>query len=245
MRAATIFFAGLALRLGLIARFPVIFGGDPMGRMLHRDRILVSHHLPLVQIVVAAVSRLTQNYMAVMIAMAAIGALVGVAFYLLARDFFDERVAFFGGLIMSAEPMVAAHSSVPYQESLMLVCVRFAFHYFSAEKFGWAPVAWMIFRRGLAPEGSYVIESTFEPARMMRWVYLGYITAKFTPIIVLVRAAAGLWYFPWKELGAGIGKPQMDARFTTLLAMLACFILFTVAVLFSAHGVLPDPTRRI
>ncbi len=286
MRAATIFFAGLALRLGLIARFPVIFGGDPMGRMLHRDRILVSHHLPLVQIVVAAVSRLTQNYMAVMIAMAAIGALVGVAFYLLARDFFDERVAFFGGLIMSAEPMVAAHSIVPYQESLMLVCVLFAFHYFYAEKFGsasiwlalgcitryeawiaapvlagayllrrrsvagialfgWAPVAWMIFRRGLAPEGSYVIESTFEPARMMRWVYLGYITAKFTPIIVLVLAAAGLWYFPWKELGAGIGKPQMDARFTTLLAMLAFFILFTVAVLFSAHGVLPDPTRRI
>src|SRR5579871_6820195 len=117
MRAVSIFAFGLALRLGLIARYPLIFGGDPMGRVLHRDRILVSHHLPLLQLVVAAVSVVTMNYIAIQCAMAAIGAAVGVAFYLLARDLLDERSAFLGGLLMTAEPLVAAHSIVPYQES--------------------------------------------------------------------------------------------------------------------------------
>ena len=272
MRAWAIFGFGLILRVALIARFPLIFGGDPMNRMLHRNRILVSHHLPLLQIVVAAVSQITPSYVAVMCAMAAIGAAVGVAFYLLARDFFDESTALWAGLIMSVEPLVAAHSIVPYQESLMLVCVLLAFHYSYVERFaassiwlalgcitryeawiaapvlaaayfyrrrswlgvvlfGWAPVAWMIFRGGLAPEGSYVIESSFSAARFMRWVYLGYITAKFTPVIVLALALAGLWF-----LGA------YWPRIWPLAAFLA---MFSIAVLFSAHGVQPDPIRRV
>src|SRR5947209_6605597 len=203
MRPAIIFGSGLALRLALIARFPLIFGGDPLERMLHRDRILVSHQLPLLQLVIAGVSLLTANYVAVMGAMAAIGAGVGLAFYLLARDVLEERVAFLAGLLISVEPLVAAHSIVPYQESLMLVCVLLAFHYFYSDHyalasiwlalgciaryeawiaapvlavaywrrgrglvrglalFGWAPVTWMIFRSGLAPEGSYVIGASF------------------------------------------------------------------------------------
>ena len=274
MRATLIFAFGLALRIALIARFPVIFGGDPLERMLHRDRILVSHQLPLLQIVVAAVSALTLNYVAVMIAMAAVGALVGVAFYLLAGDFFDETTATLAGLIMSAEPMVAAHSIVPYQESLMLACVLFAFHFFYRESytiaaiwlalgcvtryeawiaapvlavayfvrrrslsgiawFGFMPVAWMIFRRGLAPEGSYVIEPRFEPARLVRWVYLGYITAKFTPLIVLGLACVGFWFF-WRD------------RWMRRAWALAVFLgLFAIAILFSAHGELMDPLRRV
>jgi Gpi18-like mannosyltransferase len=203
MRAAWIFIAGLTLRLTLIARFPLVFGGDPMIRMLHPDRILASHQLPLLQIGIAAVSRLTTNYLAIMVAMAVIGAAVGVAFYLLAREFFDERVAFLAGLLLTSDPLVAAHSIVPYQESLMLVGVLLAFYFFYAERyvvssmclalgcftrfeawiaapvlaaayfwkhqrrawavvkglalFGWAPVTWILFRGGLAPEGSYVI----------------------------------------------------------------------------------------
>jgi hypothetical protein len=277
MRAAAIFAFGLVLRLTLIARYPLIFGGDPMGRMLHRNRILVSHHLPLLQLVVAGVTQITTNYVAVMGAMAAIGAAVGVAFYLLARDFFDERVATLAGLMISVEPLVAAHSIVPYQESLMLVCVLLAFHYFYRERyaaasiwlalgcvtryeawiaapvlaaayiwrgkgvirglalFGWAPVAWMIFRGRLAPEGTYVIESSFTPARLIRWVYLGYITAKFTPVMVLALAMVGVWFL-WRDREKWI--PLMWPLMAFLLA-------FTVAVLFSAHGLQSDPIRRV
>ena len=277
MRAAIVLASGFAFRLALIARFPLIFGGDPLGRMLHRNRILVGHHLPLLQIIVAAVSQFTLNYIAVMCAMAAIGALVGLAFYLLARDFFDEQTAFLGALMMTTQPMVAAHSIVPYQEALMLACVLFAFHYFYSENyaassiwlalgcitryeawiaapvltaayfwktrnpwkdaaiFGWAPVAWIIFRRGLAPEGSYVIESALEPARAMRWVYLGYITAKFTPAAVLVLAILGLAML-FRD------RSKWSPR---LWPMMLFVVLFTIAILFSAHGVLPDPVRRI
>src|SRR5579872_5200901 len=204
VRPTLIFGFGMGLRLALIARFPVIFGGDPMLRLLHRDRVLISHQLPLLQLVIVAISQVTLNYIVVMSAMAAIGAMVGVAFYLLARDLVEEPAAFLAGLMMTTAPMVAAHSIVPYQESLMLVCVLLAFHYFYAERylvssiwlalgcltrfeawiaapvlaaaylwrrgwkpaemaravvlFGWAPLAWMTFRRGLAPEGSYVVD---------------------------------------------------------------------------------------
>ena len=281
MRAALIFGFGLALRLALIFRFPLIFGGDPMRRMLHRDQFLVSHELPLLQIVVAAVSEVTHNYLAVQCAMAAIGAGVGVAFYLLARDLVDERVAFLGGLIMTTDPLVAAHSIVPYQESLMLVCVLLAFHYFYAERyvaasiwlalgcmtryeawiaspvlavayifkrrrrpvdivrglalFGWAPIAWILFRGGLAPEGSYVIEANFALARLVRWVYLGYITAKFTPAIVIALGIAGAWFL-WRD------RVKWLARLWPLMVFVA---MFTIAILFSAHGEQADPARRV
>src|SRR5581483_10193121 len=201
-------------------------------------------------------------------------ALVGVGFYLLASDFFDARTAMLAGMMMSAEPVAAAHSIVPYQESLMLACVLFAFHYFYQESyaassiwlalgcvtryeawiaapvlaagyfvrrrswwgvamFGWAPAAWMTFRRGLAPEGSYVIEPDFAVGRLMRWVYLGYITAKFTPVIVLALGVVGLWFF-WR-----------DGWIRRGWELAAFLVLFTIAILFSAHGVLPDPVGRV
>src|SRR5579862_3604510 len=281
VRPAVIFGFGLFLRLALIARFPVIFGGDPMVRLLERDRILVSHQLPLLQLIIAAISRVTLNYLAVQCAMAAIGAMVGVAFYLLARDLVEERAAFLAGLIMTTAPMVAAHSIVPYQESLMLVCVLLAFHYFYAQRyaassiwlalgcmtrfeawiaapvlaaaylwrsgrrpveiakglalFGWAPVAWMLFRRGLAPEGSYVIEPSFTAARFMRWVYLAYITGKFMPIVVLALGFAGLWFL-WRE------RAKLLRRLWPLIVFVA---MFSIAILFSAHGEQADPEGRV
>lgn len=281
VRPALIFAFGLALRLALLARFPVIFGGDPMERLLHRDRILVSHQLPLLQLLIAAISRVTMNYVAVQAFMAAIGALSGVAFYLLAKDLVEERAAFWAALMFSSAPMIAAHSIVPYQESLMLVCVLLAFHYFYDERyiassiwlalgcftrfeawvaapvlaaayivkrgrrpvdilrglafFGWAPLAWIVFRRGLAPEGSYVIDASFNPARLIRWVYLGYITAKFMPVVVLALGAAGLWFL-WR------GREKWMPRIWPLIAFT---LLFAVAILFSAHGEMADPARRV
>jgi len=281
VRPTLIFGFGMGLRLALIARFPVIFGGDPMLRLLHRDRVLISHQLPLLQLVIVAISQVTLNYIVVMSAMAAIGAMVGVAFYLLARDLVEEPAAFLAGLMMTTAPMVAAHSIVPYQESLMLVCVLLAFHYFYAERylvssiwlalgcltrfeawiaapvlaaaylwrrgwkpaemaravvlFGWAPLAWMTFRRGLAPEGSYVVDLHFNFARLMRWVYLGYITAKFLPVIVLALGLAGVWFL-WRD----------RAKWVPRVWPLALFVaMFSVAILFSAHGEPVDPNGRV
>lgn len=279
MRLPGIFISGLILRIALITRFPMIFGGDPMMRMIQRDRILISHQLPLLQLIVFGTARLTHNYLITMVVMACIGAMVGVAFYLLARDLFNEPVAFAAALLIATNPFLTGNSIIPFQESLMLALLLFAFHFLYAEEiwpaslwlglacltrfeawaavpvfvafflwrrgpspgnfgraivaFGWAPVGWMIFRRGLAPPGSYVIESHISLARLMRWVYLGYITVKFTPVIVIALSLFGLWLL-WRD--------HWIRRLWPLAAFVA---LFTIALLFSAHGDLPDPESRI
>jgi hypothetical protein len=279
MRIAWIFGCGLALRFILIASFPMIFGGDPMLRMIQRDRILISHQLPLLQLIVFVIARVTHNYLITMGVMAVIGASVGVGFYLLLRDLVEERVALLAALLISVNPFLTGYSIVPFQESLMLALLLLAFHFLYAERmpaasvclglacltrfeawaaapvflavfvskrgtsvsslvrallmFGWAPLMWIIFRKGLSPAGSYVVESHVTMARLMRWVYLGYITVKFTPLIVIALSLYGLWLF-WRE------------RWVKRLWPLATFIvLFTIALLFSAHGDLPDPERRI
>jgi hypothetical protein len=272
MRAVIVFAAGLVLRFGLIAKFPVIFGGDPMVRLLHRDKVFISHQLPLLQAIVHAISLVTHDYVMVQIAMAVIGAMAGVAFYWLARDLVAEPAAFWAALMLTTNPLIAAESIVPFQESLMLLLIFLAFHFFYTDRvefaslalglacltrfeawiaapvlavaywhrtrdwrgvlwFGWAPVAWLIYQRGLAPAGTYVVESHITIARLMRWVYLAYITAKFTPVIVLALGAIGLWFL-WKNPG----------RWAPLIAF---FGLFVMALLFSAHGDWPDPERRV
>ena len=270
----SIFAVGLALRLALIARFPVIFGGDPMVRMLHRDRILISHQLPLLQLIIFTIARATHNYLFTMCVMAVIGAAVGTALYLLARDLTTEPAAFWAGLLLATNPFVAGYSIVPFQESLMLAALLLAFHFFYSERFafasiclalacftrfeawaaapvlvyaygrkrgylrgvallGWAPAVWLIYQRGLAPMGSFVLESHVTFARFLRWVYLAYITAKFTPVIVLALGAGGLWLL-WQ-----------DRWWPRLWPLIVFITLFTVALLFSAHGDFLDPERRI
>jgi hypothetical protein len=279
MRPALIFCCGLGLRLVLIAQFPLIFGGDPMVRMIQRDRILISHQLPLLQLIVFSIARVTHNYLITMIVMTLIGASVGVAFYMLARDVVQETPAVLAALMIATNPFLAGYSIVPFQESLMVALLLLAFHFqyvgkpwaaslclglacltryeawaavpvfvavfvwrrgFSAANilravaiFGWAPLGWIVFQRGLAPAGSYVLESHITAARVMRWVYLGYISVKFTPLIVIGLGLFGLWIF-WRD---HYGKAHWP---------LVAFIgLFGIALLFSAHGDLPDPERRI
>jgi hypothetical protein len=276
-----VFGLGLALRLGLIFRFPVIFGGDSMARILHRDQILLSHQLPLLQLIVYGISRVTHNYLIMQCAMALIGASAGAAFYFLLSDLLEERAAFLGALLLATNPFLAALSIVPYQESLMLGLLFLAFHFFYVNRpfaaslclglacftrfeawaaapvlalayiavrgmrpaailrgsllFGWAPLAWIVFRRGLAPPGSFVVDPHLTAARLVRWVYLGYITFKFTPLIVFALGLAALWLL-WRERRA----------WWLRLWPLAVFVgIFLVALIFSAHGDWPDPERRI
>lgn len=281
MRAILVFGAGVILRLALIARFPLIFGGDPMLRMLHRDQILLSHQLPLLQAIVYLIARVTHAYVVTQGVMAIIGAAAGVGFYLLARDLVEEPAAFLAALLLTTNPFITALSIVPFQESLMLAMLFFAFHYFYADRplwasfflalacftrfeawaaapvlaaayiwkhgikpsfvlrglalFGSAPVAWIIFQRGLAPAGSYVVEAHVTAMRLIRWVYLGYITLKFTPVIVIALGSFGCWLL-WRD------RRQWLSRIWPLPLF---FGLFLVALLFSAHGDWPDPERRV
>src|SRR5207237_2466340 len=39
--------------------------------------------------------------------------------------------------------------------------------------FGWAPLGWIVFNRGLTPPGSFAAEWSLNPQRFVRWAYLG------------------------------------------------------------------------
>jgi hypothetical protein len=97
--------------------------------------------------------------------------------------------------------------------------------------FGWAPLAWMAFHAGISMPGSFVLEVPRSARRLVRYVYLGWITVKTTPAPVLLLALVGLTTLPWK-----------DPRVRALAAFL---LLFLLSIPFSAHGEAPDPERFV
>ena len=101
--------------------------------------------------------------------------------------------------------------------------------------FAWAPVAWIVFRQGLATPGHFVIEQSISIWRLQRYAYVAWITLKFTPVPTLLLAGLGAWAL-WRT------RSRLDQRWRVQLAFLAVFL---VALLFSAHGVAPDPERYV
>jgi hypothetical protein len=101
--------------------------------------------------------------------------------------------------------------------------------------FGWAPVAWIAFRHGLAPTGHFVLERSISLWRFQRYVYIGWITLKFTPIPTLLLAGVGVWIL-WRS------RAKLDWRWGVQIAFL---VVFLMSLLFSAHGVAPDPERYV
>jgi hypothetical protein len=98
--------------------------------------------------------------------------------------------------------------------------------------YGWAPLVWIAAHIGLASAGSFVIEPPHSIARLMRIVYLGWITVKNVPPPALALVALGV-FTAWK---------LRDRRLTALAAF---FALFLASILCSAHGVSPDPERFV
>lgn len=100
----------------------------------------------------------------------------------------------------------------------------------SALLFGWAPLGWIVLHLGLSPGGTFVAEWPATFGRLVRYLYLAWITLKNTPAPVWVLAAFGL-----------LERPH-DRRLRTLAVF---FVLFLLSIPFSAHGESPDPERRV
>src|SRR5262245_34414958 len=101
--------------------------------------------------------------------------------------------------------------------------------------FGWMPVVWILACHGLTPTGHFVIDRSISMWRFQRYVYLGWITVKFTQIPVILLAGAGVWRL-YKN------RSSIDWR---LWVQIAFVVLFAIAILFSAHGMPPDPERYV
>src|SRR5262249_48701026 len=132
-------FTALALRLWLIFQFPIVFGGDSMLRLMHRDEVLLSYQLPLLQCFIWALSRFTTGALPVRLMMAVIGALAAVAFYYLAAELAGPRAALAGAILFATNPYITPVSIVPYQEILLLATLFGAFYFFFRKR--WAASA--------------------------------------------------------------------------------------------------------
>ncbi len=134
MKALAIFVIGFALGASIILTNPIIFGGDTLLRLMHRDRLVMGHQLPMLQVLIAVVSKISTNPVLVRYMDAAIGGIAGVAFFWMIQDLFGEKWAFPAALLFVSNPFFLALSTVPFQEMLMLAGLLLAFHFFYTEK---------------------------------------------------------------------------------------------------------------
>jgi hypothetical protein len=101
--------------------------------------------------------------------------------------------------------------------------------------FGWAPLLWILLHRGVSPQGTYVLEGPATWARLWRIPYVSAMTLYHAGPIVGLLATLGLLTF-WK---ASLWRKQ-EIRMIVAAAALLMFSL-----VFSAHGVEPDPQRFV
>jgi len=104
-----------------------------------------------------------------------------------------------------------------------------------AALFGWGPLVWIGWNVGLAPGGTPLADAGVSLERLWRWAYLGWITAKNTPLPVAALALAGLW----RLFRQGLWRLP---RYRLLVAFV---LLFFAAILFSAHGHTDQPERIV
>src|SRR6476661_3414757 len=74
---------GLLVRIAFIHVHPAIYGGDTLARIMNADRILLAYQLPLLQLLIYLVNLVSSDSLLIRYLMSLVGALAGVAFYLL------------------------------------------------------------------------------------------------------------------------------------------------------------------
>jgi hypothetical protein len=272
---------GFLLRVAIILVYPISWGGDTVIRLYDRYTLAKAHQLPLLQVLIAALSHVSMNPLFVQLMMAVIGAIAGLGFYRLAAEFCGEAWALPAALLFVSHPYILAVSTVPFQEILALAGLIFAFHFFYTDRFaaaslclaiacltrfeawaacpalavayffrkergltggikavllfGWMPAAWILSHHGLTTAGHYAVETFGSIWRLQRLIYVAWITTKFTQLPVLLLAAAGAWRMLRN-------RSSLDWRIWVQVGFLAAFL---IGVLFSAHGVMPDPERYV
>ncbi len=101
--------------------------------------------------------------------------------------------------------------------------------------FGWAPVLWIGTHQGLSPSGTFVLEGFREWDRVYRIPYVLMMTIRHAEVPAALLAVLGCLEF-WRT------SRWRDLRVQMLILATAAFF---VALVFSAHGVLPNPIRYV
>jgi len=101
--------------------------------------------------------------------------------------------------------------------------------------FGWAPLLWILLHRGVSPQGTFVLEGPATWSRLWRILYVTTMTLVHAGPIVCVLAILGLWSFRRQSL---LKNPGIQM-------VLSAAVLLMLSLVFSAHGVAPDPQRYV
>ncbi len=257
----------------MIHAHPIMTGTDTVLRLMNRDHILLAHNLPLFQLLVYGMSRVTELLWPMRAMCALIGALTGVAFHLMVRELLvessAERSALFGALLFTSNPFLVELSIVPFQETLMLGLLLLSFYFYfrrqdtaSAgslalacftryEAWAAAPLlalwrrrgVWTLLLFGIAPVSWVLLNRGLSPG--------GTFVAE-TP-----HSFARFWRWAYLAWIAVKNTPAPVLALVLLgtwrlpfadkrLRLLASFLaVFLMAVLFSAHGEDRDPERFV
>ena len=101
--------------------------------------------------------------------------------------------------------------------------------------FGWAPLLWIVLHRGVSPQGTYVLEGVIHWTRFWRIPYVAGMTLYHAGPITGLLAILGLLAF-WRT------SLWRKAEVQIVLASAGVLML---SLVFSAHGVAPDPERYV
>jgi len=288
-----IFGAVIALHGFILQRYPIIYGGDTIIRLVNFSKIMVGYQLPLFQVVLHYTLLWFYHPLAVWLLMALLTALGAFGLYALTLQLNGgRRAAWLAVVLYATHPFIVLYSRVPYQEPLLWAALVWGFYYLfrppssrnlilssvwiaiacltryegwigaavaasyhfwrirdldgktrlsqavqSAVIFGWAPFVWLAWNKGFSPGGTYVVDWRFEWARLYRPYFVVKSTLWWTDSTVILMSLLGL-ALTWVHV-----RKFKEIQAHATLALFA--ILWLGGLVFSAHGIQPDPLRFV
>ena len=109
------------LKIILLALFPMVYGGDTVGRILHKDQIHFSVWLPGLQTLIYLATRISDSLFFLRSIMALVSTLAAAALYEFSKKVYDRSTALWSLFFFLFSPIALYLSLVPYQEMLFLL----------------------------------------------------------------------------------------------------------------------------
>ena len=118
----------LVLHLLLGYRYPIIYGGDTIIRLVNYPIIQIAYQLPLLQVMIHWTMRWFQSPHGIWTLMGLISGAAGAGLHALTWEITHDRMAArLASLFFICHPFVLFYSRVPYQEPLLMACLSWGF----------------------------------------------------------------------------------------------------------------------
>ena len=125
-----IFAAITVLHIGILQRYPIIYGGDTIIRLVNFPKILIGYQLPLFQVLLHYTMLAFYHPLAVWMLMALVSAAGASGLYALTLQLSgDRRAAWLAVVLYATHPFIVLYSRVPYQEPLLWAALVWGFYY--------------------------------------------------------------------------------------------------------------------